>query len=331
MTKTILVQVADDRQGRKNGLYSKTAADVKAIMNLLFPELGVHNHSYNDLYKEFAGRKTNHLSNIDAGINGRWYKPYLINKELNDLQDGDYLIYNDCSPEIWATSIDHVEDFSLDVIRELTRLNNDILNPFVKWDCKNISEDDLGIHIHKYFTTDLCMDTMGLRRFENNYLTSNGMICIRKMPETVKFVEDWLHYNLIPQCASLGVNGTEFWDKEQEYKVGHRHDGSIFGLLINRDNRKCVDLIHNEMNPHCFLQFCRKSQDYEFIAANTPPDRKTLDLTKVFIRRGSKVVNEQDIELTVWRVDFVDNVERIIVGQYEESAWATTRDKIRLV
>lgn len=320
--KTILTMCHDDRQGRKGGVYGETAKFVEENINLILDDIEVYNWSYADcLNLLYNGSQSLHILSIDAGINGRWYKPFAILQLLTQLKDGDFLIYNDCSPEIW----ENVEgNFDLSVIHNLTTQNNDILTSFVKWDCQNIPADGLGLHIHKYFTLNRCMDKMGLRQYENSYQHASGMMCIRKTPDTVKFVEEWLHWNLDPECASLGVEGAEFWEAEKDIKAGHRHDQSISGLLLNKRNAKLVDILYNDMNPYNFLQYCRVGQEYRFIDSNSPVDRECLD---IFIRRGSKVRNEQGIELTVWAVEN----ERIIVGQFEESAWATTRDKLRLI
>lgn len=331
MSKTILVTVADDRQGRKDGAYGRTQDKISQICD------GFINHHVADWAFMLNQKKYYNLpihNSIDSGINGRCYKPIVISSLFHHLEEGDFLIYNDCSPELWNNvTIDG--RFSLDVIHKLTEANNDILTSFVKWDCQPIPHNHYGIHIHKYFTTNRCMDVMGLRQYENSYQHASGMFCIRKTPETVKFVEEWLYWNLNPECASLGdpsiPGDTSYWTAEQEFKVGHRHDQSISGLLLNQRNVKLVDILHNEMNPYNFLQYCRVGHDYKFIDSNTPIQQRDLDFTKVFIRRGSKVRNEAGIELNVWRVDYVDGIERIIVGQYEESAWATTRDKITLV
>ncbi len=324
--KTVLVMCHDDRQGRKGGVYKQTAKEVEQNIKSLLPKIEVHNWSVEELVKL---NKHSILNHIDAGINGRSYKPWFINQSLSLINDGDFLIYNDCSPEIWHNITD--DNYSLDVIHELTRNNNDILTSFVKWDCQNIPANGLGLHIHKYFTTNRCMDKMGLREYENSYQHASGMMCIRKTSETVKFVEEWLYWNLDPECASLGTDRDEYWQEEAEFKVGHRHDQSISGLLLNARGAKMVDILYNDMNPYNFLQYCRVGQEYKFIDSNSSVSRDSLDLTKIFIRRGSQVVTDKGIQVTVWRVDFVDGAERFIVGQFEESAWATTRGQLRLV
>lgn len=323
--RTVLCLVHDDRQGRKGGVYGETANYIQEIIPNILPDIICQSWSIRELIALYDYPILHH---IDAGINGRCYKPLAIRESLMQINDGDFLIYNDCSPELWAGSLDG--EFDLQVIHNLTVNNNDILTCFVKWDCQAISKNGLGIHLHKYFTTNRCMDKMGLRQYENSYQHASGMMCIRKTPETVAFVDEWLKWNLDPECASLGDCDDSYWNEEQEFKVGHRHDQSISGLLLNARNAKLVDILYNDISPYNFLQYCRPNQEYTFIDSNSPIDRETLDMTKVFMRAGSKVFNEQGVEINVFRVDYVDGKERFVVGHFEESAWATTRDKLRL-
>lgn len=326
MPKTVFVSCSDDRQGRKGGIYGKTQKQISFILNNLFPDIETRSFTIDDIMS--MPLPPDLIHQIDAGMNGRVYKPYAISHELEKLKNGDFLIYNDCSPEIWPSTYDG-DLFSLDVIHNLTSRNNDILTAFVKWDYQNIPDKSLGMHIHKYFTTDLCMDTMGLRLYENSYQHASGMMCIRKTPETLKFVEEWLYWNLNPKCASLGdpESGTdEYWQAESDRKIGHRHDQSISGLLLNARNADLVDILHNDMNPYNFLQFCRVGQEYSFINSNTPVEPR-MDMSRVFIRVGSMVKNEADVLLTVYGV----YGNEIKVGQFEESCWIEGRSKLRLV
>jgi hypothetical protein len=92
------------------------------------------------------------------------------------------------------------------------------------------------------------------------------------------FVEEWLRWNLIDECASLGSSENEpvlpekckceYWhDEVSKYgKIGHRHDQSISGLLINKMGNK---LVRNQRN-YNFLSFCKVDFPYEFIESNIP-------------------------------------------------------------
>jgi hypothetical protein len=157
---------------------------------------------------------------------------------------------------------------------------------------------------------------------------ASGMICIKKTPETVEFVKEWLHWNLKPECASLGpINGFDtYWQAEHDIKAGHRHDQSISGLLLNDRNANLVNILHNDMNPYNFLQFCRKDVNYTFTSSNAKfTERENVD--PLFMRIGSKVIDESGNELTVWGVDG----KMVSVGLFEGSRWNVENIKLRLV
>ena len=89
---------------------------------------------------------------------------------------------------------------------------------------------------------------------------ASGMIIMKKTDRIVKFVEEWLHFNKIPECCSMcnaeileetntkfvknidkyfkHIRGGEYykyWNEglEENPKLyGHRHDQSISGLLL---------------------------------------------------------------------------------------------------
>jgi hypothetical protein len=68
-------------------------------MHLSMP-IEVHNYSFDDcihVLKLTKHEYSEHIYNIDAGINGRWYKPMAILNSLNFVNDGGFVIYNDCS------------------------------------------------------------------------------------------------------------------------------------------------------------------------------------------------------------------------------------------
>lgn len=319
MPKTILVTCSDDRQGRKGGQYSK----VQERVHKLFWGSGIHHCGWTiqDILREWD---YSILREIDPGMNGRVYKPLTILYELSRLDEGDYLIYNDVSPEIW-NGVESLEGFDFNVIRDLTDVNGGILTAFVKWDYINIPQYGKGLHLHRYFTLNSCMDKMGLRHHENSYMHASGMMCLRKCDKTMKFVEEWLYWNLDPECSAL-----KNWEQERDFKVGHRHDQSISGLLLNRMNADAIDILHNNMNAYNFLQFCFPKAKYEFIPLNSNPGDRELEFNRIFIRPGSIVENEAGQEMNVYRVDYIAGVETFVVGQHEQSCYATTRDKIKL-
>ena len=321
----ILVTVSDDRFGRKDGNYGKTQDKIEHIFKIN-THFGINKFltvKWVDI-ESSPFYKTNEslLKHTDAGKNGRAYKPYAILQGLKSINEGDYLIYTDCSPEMWSMGRGFMvkpEYFDVEVLKNLCKNNNDILTCFVKWKNSNLAKGDNGIHTHRWFTTNRCIDTMGLRFYEDGYQHASGMWVIRKTAETIEFVDEWLKWNLIDECCALGsVGGTadEYWnDPIESTKVGHRHDQSISGLLLNKTNQKFVDILYNEMNPYNFLQFARKNTEYKFIESLPP------------LNIGDKVINRQGTEMEVWKMEG----DKYVVGKLQESCYASERQNLKKI
>lgn len=274
---TILCSVSDDRQGRKGGMYEATQKKMDKIITE--SKMGISFHfdvRIRDLQtSRFWEENKVMLNNVDAAINGRLYKVYVIQQALAMVKNGDYVIYNDCSPEIWRMDGDwrvSAKEFDLSVIQRLCRQGRDFLVAFVKWAPENFNDTPLGIHTHHYFTLEPCIRKMDAEKFRHSFQCASGMICIRKTDLTVQLVEEWLFWNRKPVCASLGwpdVPGDEsFWVEKEEFKLGHRSDQSILSVLLNKRDWKYVDIVYNEMSPYNFLNFCRKGEKYTFIGSN---------------------------------------------------------------
>ena len=232
-------------------------------------------HSIEDEIQAFYQENKVMLDNPDAAINGRLYKPFVILQGLKTLQTGDYLIYNDCSPEMWTMDDSFEIDksiYDLNVIKGLCRQANDFLVAFVKWAPENFVDTPLGIHTHHYFTLRDCIRIMKAQEYENSFQCASGMICIRKTEETVDLVEEWLMWNKYWKCASIGnphIPGDKsLWDSKEDFKLGCRHDQSILSILLNKRDWGYVDIVYNDISPYNFLNFCRKDHDYKFINSN---------------------------------------------------------------
>lgn len=335
MSQVLLCTISDDRFGRKEGLYQITQDKVESIFKsnsnfgiTEFISMKWEDIECSDFYKTHKVL----LNNIDAARNGRAYKPYAISEGLKRINQGDYLIYTDCSPEMWGMPDGYQigPEYNLDVIKNLCTSNNGILSAFVKWDTRNIPNGGLGIHTHENFTTDRCMRVMGAEKYSRSFMHASGMMVIQKLPHTINFINEWLHYNCIDECASLGninIPGDySYWDFSEEYtKMGHRHDQSISGLLINKMNGKLIDIIYdtNGLHTYNFLNFCRTDKSYEFIDSNNNPD------TDKRIKKGlNNVMNSAGVVLSVFEFRPENGIEWIIVGPHRESCYRTTADKL---
>lgn len=261
MSDISLLTVADDRYGRKGGRYGATQ---KKISDLLGNFIEQHHYTT----KEFMHCDPL-MDNLDPGKNGRVYKPWSIRKRLDEIENGDFLIYNDCSPELWPNEID-LSIYDLDVIKRLTVENNNFLVGFVKWDDKAIGPDDLGAHTHEHFTLESCIKIMEAEKYRDSFLCASGMICMRKVPLTVAIVDKWLNFNRIKECSCLNYSDIEdsYWDLKPGKKLGNRHDQSVLSIVLNQLDWSYCDIVYNEMNPYNFLNFCRPDHDYKFIKSN---------------------------------------------------------------
>jgi hypothetical protein len=279
MNKVAFVTVSDDRSGRKNGKYSETQDRIRTILsqNQDFGITDLFFWKWEDILKtDFYKQNKKMLDQIDPAMNGRCYKPFVIKDALENLEDGDFLIYNDVSPEWWPEDLYKIEPgiYSLDVIKDLCISNGGILTADTNWHACG----GLGDHTHENFTLERCMRRMGMSEYKHGLQHASGMIALIKSKKSVDFINEWLMWNLIDECASLGSVESEpvipekcvceYWHEEVEKygKIGHRHDQSISGLLINKMDNKLV----RNVGKYNFLDYCRIGYPYEFIESNQP-------------------------------------------------------------
>lgn len=337
MSKLIVTTCSDDRMGRKEGLYAATQEKIEHIIRNN-PQLGVDDVKswrWEDVAKtEWYENNKVLLDNVDAARNGRAYKPYIILSALEELKEGDFVVYTDCSPEMWNMSHDIVLPamyYNTDVIKRLCVSNNNILSIFVKWDTVDIKSGELGKHTHRWFTLNRCMNKMGMREYEDCFMGASGMWCIRKTEDTMAFVKEWLKWNTDQDCCSLGRVDVEddysflAEESDEEFgkegaKMGHRHDQSISGLLLNKRGAKLVDILYNDMNPYNFLQYCRTDVGFKFISSIPVIEDNIINI-------GDVVENEKGIRMKVWKKEGGNYV----VGKSRGSMYSTTKDKLKLI
>lgn len=272
---TILVTISDDRYGRKNGLYGITQNKVRKIFenNDKFGISRLCFWKWDDISgSEFYVSNKRLLDNVDPALNGRCYKPYVIQQALAGVNDGDFVIYNDISPEWWELGEDFVigDGYQLDVLKNLCVTNGDILSCRVSW----MAPDGIFFnHTHDNFTSERCMRYMGMERYRHCLQHASGMMVFRKSVRSVEYVNEWLKWNLVDECGGLKriETGEDFWGEESMIhgKLGHRHDQSISGLLVNQMGGRLLNVV-DYWNPYPtktynFLSFCRMDHRYEFV------------------------------------------------------------------
>ena len=295
--RVVLASISDDRSGRKDGRYRESQLEIQHLLKQTNHHYGITDYfmwTYDNITRtEVYAENRQLFDNQNADLSGRAYKPLTIYHALMTIDEGDYLIYSDCSPEMWNgynRSVPFDNSYDIKVLKDLVNENGGILTSAVFWHHEEYSDftnktslgykkdihwrrktgdikTDIGDHTHALFTTDACIDTMRLGRYRDSFQHASGIIVIRKSYRSVRFVTNWLHWNLNPKCATVIP-----FHNEATRKLGHRTDQSISGLLINEMNGSLLipfaDGLHN---PYNFLQWSRTGVHYEFINSNANP------------------------------------------------------------
>jgi len=156
---------------------------------------------------------------------GYWcWKSYFINKTMDQINDGDLLVYSDAGS---------VYKYTIDPLVEL-----------IKKDPNGVLSFELTGLIEKEYTK---MDTFNLMGLNNPKYTDSSQregtyIWLIKNKFTVNLVKEYLEYsqniNIITDLPNItGSNYPEFKD--------HRHDQSIWSLLCKKYNIEKHRLISN--------------------------------------------------------------------------------------
>lgn len=155
---------------------------------------------------------------------GYWiWKPYLILKILNELNDNDLLLYVDCGCELNIKGKDKMVEFINKVDEKLiigTRANSDDTN---------FTKKDTIIYFNMENSDKLATQHM-----------QPGCVLMKKCETIVnlysKFYDACRNYHLIDDSPSIEPNFDNF--------IEHRHDQSIFNMLVKKLNLHNYDFEH---------------------------------------------------------------------------------------
>ena len=195
---------------------------VKRISNE-FAETGIFQEiiAYTDIDlkndPEFWGEHKDFIEKNKRGY-GYWlWKPYLIKKVLDKMNENDILLYLDSGCEL-------KNDNNIDLIKLLEKCGD--------FDFIYTSSGQL----EKAYTK---MDTFSIMKMDSDEILNSvqyqaGVLLIKKNETTRRFIGDWYSmgcdYHLIDDSESILPNDRAFID--------NRHDQSIFSLLVKSDRYK---------------------------------------------------------------------------------------------
>lgn len=193
----------------------------------------------NDLKKDniFWKKNGNFIENNKRGY-GYWiWKPYLILKTLEEMNDEDILIYLDSGCEI-AKDNNNKNKIKLQIMK---CEKYDILYTTTGHDTKSYTKTDLLHHLN-----------MNNDEIKNSIQIQATIIFIKKTQEMINFIKDWYNisciYNLIDDSPSKLQNDSSF--------IEHRHDQAIFSLLIKKYK---LDNNYNKISSYPFLLSRKRS------------------------------------------------------------------------
>jgi len=185
----------------------------------------IYNYNLNDLKndKEFWDRHGTFIENNAKG-GGYWlWKPYLIHKTIEKLQDGDLLLYLDCGCEI----IIEEKEFMFENINNVKKY-------------KLLAAISENSNEYKYNKMDLIHKLNMNNNVEELEMLQiqGGFIFLEVSQQFKNIIKEWYelgcNYHYINDNPSIIPNNSNFID--------HRHDQSIFSLLIKKNKlyQKCV-------------------------------------------------------------------------------------------
>ena len=179
----------------------------------LFDKTTLYTDTYlkNDI--DFWSQHSNFIENNHRGY-GYWlWKSYIIKKTMEQMQDGDILLYLDCGCEIDKNKKEEIIKH-LELVKKET-----MIVTHIGYDEKGWTKMDLIKKLNMFYN-----------RYLDGYQYQTGAILFCVCAKTRNLVNDWYElscdYHNIDDTPSITPNLSGF--------IEHRHDQSIFSLLIKK-------------------------------------------------------------------------------------------------
>lgn len=183
--------------------YNNTLIDLKNSALPFFDEI----ISYND--KDITELKSLYPKHFENGRGfGYWlWKPYLILKTLNNINDGDIIMYTDSTMR-FVTNPSPL--FNILTTKDILLFSTEYRNSqFIKYD------------------TFYGMDSLDEKYIKGKHVNA-AIILIKKTINTISFITEYLNY-----CQNFKIISDETNSDGNNYDdfIDHRHDQSILSIL----------------------------------------------------------------------------------------------------
>jgi hypothetical protein len=185
---------------------------------------------FDDIDENFKN-KNSKILNQSRGAGFWLWKPYLILKTLNIMEDNSYLIYMDSGAKL-IKNVDNI----LRMINHKGMLNFSMMQKSSKW-----TKGDCFFYLNKNNKDD----------FKDENQMQATYLFFKKCPYVVSFVEKWLENCLLPGLLDDSKN-TKMNNFEDF--IDHRHDQAILSLMVYNDNMMYIPQIDQYAVEHGYGQ-----------------------------------------------------------------------------
>ena len=208
----------------------------------LFDEIIVYTGDSLKTELEFWNKHSKFITNNKKGY-GYWlWKPYIINKTIKNMEDGDILMYLDCGTEIEIEEKDWLKYC-------IEKVKTDKIIGTTAYPCLEKGWNKMDLIVKLNMNDDKYLNTVQRQGGANIYLVCD---------DTRHLINEWYSiacdYKNIDDSPSVIPNLSSFSE--------HRHDQAIFSLLtkkydiysdVNLDD-KCIKIYRNK-NGISMLQY----------------------------------------------------------------------------
>lgn len=197
----------------------------------LFDEIIAYTDSYLKSDENFWTQHENFIKNNKQGYGLYIWKPYIIKKTMEKMNDGDILMYADAG---CVTNRSRLQNFK--------NCFKYVVDDKLLWNCYN------GFREINWCKKDL-IEYLNAYEYLNTYHRQAGVIMVYVCDKTRKFIDEYYNvmcnYYLIDNSPSKLPNYDDF--------VNSRHDQSVFSLLSkkhnfnsNNDILQCITALRNK-------------------------------------------------------------------------------------
>ena len=183
----------------------------------IFDSIKVYNE--NDFDDNFIQSNGKYIQEYKKGY-GYWsWKPYIIKKELEKINDGDVIVYADCGCMFVYQNILELKKWINIAHNSESGILTPCAGPYLEHEWTRM---DLYDYVNKTYNKN------GDNIFENTIQIGAGILVINKNAKSVNFINDW--YDVMTTHFKLCTDDKSSIPNHPKFKE-NRHDQSVFSLL----------------------------------------------------------------------------------------------------